>query len=62
MWVNDHHRIDPASPWGGFKDSGLGSENGLDAYHACTRRQSLIINTSDSPFDWFATADDLRYS
>lgn len=62
VWVNDHHRIDPASPWGGFKESGLGSENGLEAYHAYTRPQSLIINTSDSDFDWFATVDDLRYS
>lgn len=62
VWVNDHHRIDPASPWGGFKDSGLGSENGLDAYDACTKKQSLIINSSDSPFDWFASVEDLRYS
>ncbi|WP_164207106.1 aldehyde dehydrogenase family protein [[Micrococcus luteus] ATCC 49442] len=62
VWINDHHRIDPASPWGGFKDSGLGSENGLDAYNACTKKQSLIINTSDSHFDWFASVEDLRYS
>jgi len=62
VWVNDHHRIDPASPWGGFKESGIGSENGLDAYKSYTRQQSLVINSSGQPFDWFATADDLRYS
>ncbi|MDQ1583321.1 MAG: hypothetical protein QOF36_1375 [Microbacteriaceae bacterium] len=62
VWVNDHHRIDPASPWGGFKDSGLGSENGLDAYRAYTQAQSVIINTADKPFDWFGTVEDLRYS
>lgn len=62
VWVNDHHRIDPASPWGGFKDSGLGSENGLDAYRAYTHQQSLIINSSASPFDWFASVEDMRYS
>lgn len=62
VWVNDHHRIDPASPWGGFKDSGLGSENGLEAYRSYTQQQSLIINSSDSHFDWFATIEDLRYS
>jgi len=62
VWINDHHRIDPASPWGGSKDSGIGSENGLDAYHGYTRPQSLIINASEAPFDWFATVDDLRYS
>jgi phenylacetaldehyde dehydrogenase len=62
VWVNDHHRIDPASPWGGTKHSGIGSENGLDAYRAYTRQQSLVINSADEPFDWFATVDDLRYS
>jgi acyl-CoA reductase-like NAD-dependent aldehyde dehydrogenase len=62
VWVNDHHRIDPSSPWGGFKESGIGSENGLDAFHAYTRPQSLIINSSDAEFDWFATVEDLRYS
>ncbi|MFI6350104.1 aldehyde dehydrogenase [Streptomyces sp. NPDC050560] len=61
-WINDHHRIDPASPWGGSKDSGIGSENGLDAYHAYTRPKSVVINSSGQPFDWFATTEDLRYS
>jgi len=62
VWINDHHRIDPSSPWGGFKASGIGSENGLDAYRGYTQQQSLIINTADEKFDWFATSDDVRYS
>ena len=63
VWVNDHHRIDPSSPWGGFKDSGLGKENGIAAYEAYTRSQSVIINTSTEPFDWFADdATPKRYS
>ena len=62
VWVNDHHRIDPSSPWGGAKDSGIGSENGLESYRAYTRQQSVVINSADEPFDWFASADDLRYS
>jgi acyl-CoA reductase-like NAD-dependent aldehyde dehydrogenase len=61
-WVNDHHRIDPSSPWGGSKDSGIGSENGLDAYRGYTRPKSVIINSATQPFDWYATAEDLRYS
>jgi acyl-CoA reductase-like NAD-dependent aldehyde dehydrogenase len=62
IWVNDHHRIDPASPWGGFKDSGIGSENGIEALRDYTRQQSLVINASNSDFDWFGTVEDLRYS
>jgi acyl-CoA reductase-like NAD-dependent aldehyde dehydrogenase len=62
IWVNDHHRIDPASPWGGFKDSGIGSENGQEAFRAYTRQQSLVINASNASFDWFGTLEDVRYS
>ena len=62
VWINDHHRIDPASPWSGRKDSGIGQENGLDGYRAYTAPKSIIVNTSDEPFDWYATDEDLRYS
>ncbi len=63
VWVNDHHRIDPSSPWGGFKDSGVGKENGIVTYEAYTKSQSVIVNTSDEPFDWFsADGKDKRYS
>lgn len=34
-WVNTHHRNDPSSPWGGMKESGIGRENGREAYLAC---------------------------
>lgn len=62
VWVNDHHRIDPASPWGGFKNSGIDAENGIAAYRSYTRQKSTIINTSDDTFDWFGGQNGLRYS
>ncbi|HSL26324.1 MAG TPA: aldehyde dehydrogenase family protein, partial [Acidimicrobiia bacterium] len=31
VWVNDHHRLDPAVPWGGVRDSGLGREGGWES-------------------------------
>lgn len=63
VWVNDHHRIDPSSPWGGFKDSGLGKENGIVSYESYTQLQSVVLNLSDEPFDWFADDDQRkRYS
>lgn len=62
VWINDHHRVDPASPWGGTKDSGIGTENGRDAYLGYTRPQSIILNIESEQFDWFATTDDIRYS
>lgn len=39
-WVNTHHRNDPSSPWGGFKESGIGRENGVEALHACEYAES----------------------
>ncbi|HEY9390452.1 MAG TPA: aldehyde dehydrogenase family protein [Mycobacteriales bacterium] len=62
VWVNDHHRVDPASPWGGTKDSGVGTENGRDSYLSYTRPHSTIVSISDQPFDWYATTAELRYS
>lgn len=63
VWINDHHRIDPSSPWGGFKMSGLGRENGVVAYQEYTQSQSVIVNLSDEPFDWYAdNGQTKRYS
>jgi phenylacetaldehyde dehydrogenase len=63
LWINDHHRIDPASPWSGRKNSGIGLENGLDGYRSYTAPKSVIVNVADEPFDWFGSDDeDARYS
>jgi acyl-CoA reductase-like NAD-dependent aldehyde dehydrogenase len=62
VWINDHHRIDPSSPWSGRKQSGLGQENGLDAFRDCTVVQSVIVNTAGSASDWFGTEEEVRYS
>ena len=60
VWINDHHRIDPAMPWGGFKDSGIGREVGRQAYDAYTQTQSVVLKLSDEPFDWYGGSK--RYS
>jgi acyl-CoA reductase-like NAD-dependent aldehyde dehydrogenase len=63
IWINDHHRIGPASPWGGYKNSGIGRENGIDCYKDYTRIKNVIVKTSADGFDWFdGTASDKRYS
>jgi acyl-CoA reductase-like NAD-dependent aldehyde dehydrogenase len=62
-WINDHHRIDPCSPWGGFKMSGIGRENGLVAYEEYTQIQNIIVNLSEETFDWYADdGTEKRYS
>ena len=61
VWINDHHRIDPAMPWGGTKDSGLGRECGLEGYREYTQTKSVVVNLED-PVDWYATTEVIRLS
>lgn len=63
IWINDHHRIDPSSPWGGYKDSGIGRENGIDCYKDYTQVKNIIVNLNSEPFDWFdGSTENKRYS
>ncbi|KAH8808787.1 putative aldehyde dehydrogenase family protein [Xylogone sp. PMI_703] len=52
VWINGHHLNDPSSPWGGFKESGMGKENGVEAYESYTKLKSTIINYGQEP-SWF---------
>lgn len=63
-WINDHHRNDPSSPWGGMANtfSGFGRENGTDAFHEYTQSKSIVVNLSDSPFDWFSPRESFSES
>jgi len=53
VWINDYHRIDPASPWGGFGLSGYGRENGIDAIREYTEVKSTWVATEEPPIDWY---------
>lgn len=53
VWINDHHRLDPASPWGGVKLSGIGREFGPESFDDHFDTKSVMINTGDQPFDWY---------
>jgi len=53
VWINDHHRLDPASPWGGVGDSGVGRECGTESFDDHFHVKSVMVATSDAPFDWY---------
>lgn len=57
FWINDHHRLDPASPWGGVKDSGVGSEFGTESFDAHFHVKAVMTNLSGRPFDWYARGE-----
>lgn len=53
VWINSYRAVSFMSPFGGYKDSGLGRENGAQAIRAYLQVKSVWINTgapSVSPF------------
>jgi aldehyde dehydrogenase (NAD+) len=45
VWVNTYRAVSYMSPFGGYKDSGLGRENGQDAIREYLQVKSVWINT-----------------
>ena len=53
VWVNAYRAVSFMSPFGGYKDSGLGRENGAQAINEFLQTKSVWINTgagSINPF------------
>jgi acyl-CoA reductase-like NAD-dependent aldehyde dehydrogenase len=53
VWVNDHHRLDPAAPWGGVRDSGTGREGGWESFHDFTNIRTITVRTAPDGVDWY---------
>ncbi|WP_116134430.1 aldehyde dehydrogenase family protein [Tropicimonas sp. IMCC34043] len=57
VWINDHHKNDPRSIWGGSGESGYGHENGWDALLGYLIKGSVTVRTAPDFADWFAGGD-----
>jgi len=44
VWINTYNLYDPALPFGGFKESGFGRDQGRDALEKYTQTKSVWIN------------------
>ncbi|MET8310873.1 aldehyde dehydrogenase [Micromonospora sp. NPDC005173] len=53
VWINDHHRLDPSSPWGGLKESGIGREGGWESFHDFTQVRAVTVRTAPDDVDWY---------
>ena len=53
VWINDHHRLHPGIPWGGFKDSGYGREGSFDFIHEYTAPKYVCVRVEPQGFDWY---------
>lgn len=45
VWINTYRAVSYMSPFGGYKDSGLGRENGIDAVREYLQTKSVWVNT-----------------
>mmetsp|Transcript_12284 Transcript_12284/g.15805 ORF Transcript_12284/g.15805 Transcript_12284/m.15805 type:complete len:525 (-) Transcript_12284:202-1776(-) len=61
IWINAHHRNDPSAPWGGFKESGIGRENGLESHLEYTEPKTVVFRLAENSEDWFGDVK-ARYS
>lgn len=43
VWINNYFQLDPRMPFGGYKQSGVGRDFGLDWYHSVTESKSVML-------------------
>jgi acyl-CoA reductase-like NAD-dependent aldehyde dehydrogenase len=48
IWVNTYHAADPTMPFGGYKESGYGRENGSVWYEDYTEVKSVFVRLDES--------------
>lgn len=47
VWLNTYKQLSIAAPFGGFKDSGLGREKGVDGLHLYQQTKSIYLATHE---------------
>jgi len=52
-WVNTYHPTYNETPWGGYKQSGIGRELGTFGYDEYTEVKQININLAIEPTGWF---------
>lgn len=54
VWINEYRMVAPESPFGGYKDSGLGRENGREGLEEYYQTKSVWIDQTGEVGDPFA--------
>jgi aldehyde dehydrogenase (NAD+) len=54
VWINTYKQFSSSTPFGGFKESGLGREKGRDWIRGYQRQKSLYWGTDEGPLPWAA--------
>jgi aldehyde dehydrogenase (NAD+) len=54
IWINTYRALAPSMPFGGYKASGIGRENGLDAVRSFTQAKSVWVELQPAVGDPFS--------
>ncbi|HEX6872039.1 MAG TPA: aldehyde dehydrogenase family protein, partial [Micromonosporaceae bacterium] len=57
VWINNYRKVSYVAPFGGFRSSGLGRENGVDSINEFTEVKTVWVDTGNAiadPFNPFA--------
>jgi aldehyde dehydrogenase (NAD+) len=54
VWVNTYRTWNPLTPFGGYKQSGYGRENGIEVMDHYTQLKSVWVDLQDQQSDWYA--------
>jgi acyl-CoA reductase-like NAD-dependent aldehyde dehydrogenase len=53
VWINAYRSVGPMAPFGGYKQSGMGRENGLEAIDQYTETKTVWVELSGATRDPF---------
>jgi aldehyde dehydrogenase (NAD+) len=54
VWVNNYRVWNWLTPFGGYKQSGYGRENGMQVMDHYTQTKSVWVDLQEQPADWFS--------
>lgn len=49
IWINEHHLLGPEHPFGGYKQSGIGSEMGVHGYNEYRLKKRIHVDDNLNP-------------
>lgn len=49
IWINEHHLLGPEHPFGGYKQSGVGYEMGIDGFRAYQSKKRIHVDSNTDP-------------
>src|SRR5215218_56590 len=58
VWINNYRVWNWLMPFGGYKESGYGRENGIHVMEHYTQVKSVWVDLQEEPVDWYAQAPD----